>query len=302
MQEQLEPITNQAINPNSPSPISYLFGGVSCVIAALITHPIDSIKVRLQLAGELSKATKPKENIILNLVRQEGIQILYKGLSPSLLREASYSTIRMGLYEPFKNIMKNEHELKEPLYKKIIAGGMSGLVGSAIANPTDLIKVRFQASNGSMTIAKAVKDIVNHEGWMGLYRGVVPTTQRAVILTATQLPTYDHSKRVLLDSGYFKEGMVTHFTCSMIAGLFVATTTNPIDLVKSRYMNQKFTSGGKGLVYSSTKDCILKTFQAEGFMGFYKGWFFNWMRIGPHTVITFLILEQLRKAAGMKAI
>jgi hypothetical protein len=88
----------------------------------------------------------------------------------------------------------------------------------------------------------------------------------------------------------------------MLAGLFVATTTNPIDLVKSRYMNQTFNHVGKGNLYTSTFDCFQKTYMAEGFMGFYKGWLPNWMRIGPHTVVTFVILEQLRMLAGIAPI
>lgn len=73
-----------------------------------------------------------------------------------------------------------------------------------------------------------------------LSRGVVPTTKRAVILTATQFATYDEVKYLMLGSGYFQEGLATHFVASTLAGLAVATTTNPVDLVKSRYMNQPF--------------------------------------------------------------
>jgi hypothetical protein len=37
---------------------------------------------------------------------------------------------------------------------------------------------------------------------------------------------------------------------------------------------------GKGLRYSGVGDCLLKTLQAEGLRGLYKGWLPNWMRIG----------------------
>ena len=35
-------------------------------------------------------------------------------------------------------------------------------------------------------------------GLAGLYRGVYPTTVRAAILTASQLPVYDQTKHILL--------------------------------------------------------------------------------------------------------
>lgn len=71
-------------------------------------------------------------------------------------------------------------------------------------------------------------------------RGVVPTTQRAIILTATQFAMYDETKYLLLGSGLLQEGIAAHMCASIMAGLAVATTTNPIDLIKSRFMNQAF--------------------------------------------------------------
>lgn len=37
---------------------------------------------------------------------------------------------------------------------------------------------------------------------------------------------------------------------------------------------------GKGLRYSGVADCLMKTLQAEGLRGLYKGWLPNWLRIG----------------------
>ncbi|KAI8897358.1 mitochondrial carrier domain-containing protein [Globomyces pollinis-pini] len=279
--------------------LSFFYGGIACCVAAVFTHPIDTIKIRLQLNGEL--AAKGNSNVISNMIRSEGIVSLWRGLSASVLREASYSTIRMGLYQPFKTIL-SDNEKVEPLWKKIAAGGLSGMIGAAIANPTDLIKVRFQASAaaGHVTIWSTVRDIVSKEGIPGLYRGVGPTTQRAIIVTAAQLSSYDHSKRLLIDAGHFHEGIMVHFASSMIAGFVCATASSPVDVVKSRYMNQKFTPEGKGLLYSSSYDCMIKTVKAEGPIGLFKGWLPSWLRLGPHTIITFIVLEQLRKVSGVK--
>ncbi len=63
----------------------------------------------------------------------------------SVIREGIYSTMRLGLYEPFKEIFGAKDRARTPLYKKILSGAMSGAIGSAIANPTDLVKIRMQA-------------------------------------------------------------------------------------------------------------------------------------------------------------
>ncbi|RKO85628.1 mitochondrial substrate carrier family protein-like protein [Blyttiomyces helicus] len=143
--------------------------------------------------------------------------------------------------------------------------------------------------------------IVRAEGWQGLYRGVGPTTQRAIIITASQLASYDHAKQSLIRSGVFEEGILLHFACSIVSGLVCATTTAPIDLLKSRYMNQKFIAG-KGVAYSSTLDCLRKTIRTDGVPGLWKGWAAQWTRMAPHTIITFVVFEQLRRAAGMSPV
>jgi solute carrier family 25 protein 14/30 len=50
----------------------------------------------------------------------------------------------------------------------------------------------------------------------------------------------DEVKYLLLGQGLLQEGVAAHVVSSITAGLAVATTTNPLDLVKSRYMNQEF--------------------------------------------------------------
>jgi len=48
-------------------------------------------------------------------------------------------------------------------------------------------------------------------------------------------------------------------------------------------MNQHFVNG-IGQTYKSTFDCFRQTVMMEGYMALYKGWFPNWLRLGPHTV------------------
>ncbi|XP_063721705.1 mitochondrial substrate carrier family protein ucpB-like isoform X2 [Symsagittifera roscoffensis] len=253
-----------------------------------------------------------------SILRDEGIRGFYKGLPASLMRESSYSTIRLGAYEPIKRLLGATDPAHTPLWKKICAGATSGAIGSSIATPTDLVKVRMQActssSKGGTTSSSstalhqkpvyestlgAFTSIYREAGLKGLYRGVGPTVMRATILTATQIPTYDHVKHTLLNWGWFRgEGLDLHITASMMAGLASAATTSPVDVVKTRYMRQIQHSG----VYTSSLDCVMKSFSAEGVLGLYKGFIPNWMRIGPHTIVTFLIFEQLRSIVGMRPV
>jgi hypothetical protein len=89
-----------------------ILAGMASVIAGGTTHPIDTVKIRLQKEGEVLSAERKYKNVFRALgviTREEGFFALYKGLLMSLSREASYSTLRLGLYEPYKVqlILKN---------------------------------------------------------------------------------------------------------------------------------------------------------------------------------------------------
>ena len=77
------------------------------------------------------------------IVKHESARGLYKGVTASQLRESIYSSIRLGLYEPFKVMLGGTDPSHTSLWIKFLAGSMSGMVGSIIGNPTDILKVRM---------------------------------------------------------------------------------------------------------------------------------------------------------------
>lgn len=57
------------------------------------------------------------------------------------MREGSYSTLRLGLYEPIKTLIGADIK-GSSIWKKFASGAMAGMIGAAIANPADLFKTR----------------------------------------------------------------------------------------------------------------------------------------------------------------
>jgi hypothetical protein len=95
---------------------------------------------------------------------------LYKGITASWMRESIYSSLRLGMYEPFKRLLGATDPKHTPFYLKFLAGGMSGFIGAALANPTDLLKVRMQASEGTNHgIAWHARDVYAAYGIKGFY-------------------------------------------------------------------------------------------------------------------------------------
>lgn len=83
---------------------------------------------------------------------------------------------------------------------------------------------------------------------------------------------------------------------AMLSGVAVAVAMTPFDVISTRLYNQKLNSHGKGLYYSGPVDCLVKVFRSEGVLGLYKGCLANYLRVGPHSVLTLSIWTYLRES------
>lgn len=313
----------------------FVEGGIASIVAGCSTHPLDLIKVRMQLQGEAAAAAAPQpalrpalafqsgaHTVTLphhdipvprkpgpiaigsQILRAEGAAGLFSGISATVLRQTLYSTTRMGLYD----ILKKKWTPQEnggvlPLHRKIAAGLIAGGVGAAVGNPADLAMVRMQA-DGRLPLAErrnyrsvgdAIARMTRDEGVRSLWRGSSLTVNRAMIVTASQLATYDQAKEAILARrGPGADGLGTHVAASFAAGIVAAAASNPVDVVKTRVMNMKVAPGAPP-PYAGAMDCALKTVRSEGVMALYKGFIPTVSRQGPFTVVLFVTLEQVRK-------
>jgi hypothetical protein len=115
------------------------------------------------------------------------------------------------------------------------------------------------------------------------------------LATATNLPGYTLTKEALVRHGLL-DGTVVHMVAALAAAFATVVANNPADVVRSRLYNQPRDQQGKGLLYRSAGHALQRILREEGFRGLYKGYWSHFMRAGPHYVITFVLLEQLRNA------
>lgn len=81
----------------------FYFGGAASCVAAMVVHPFDLTKVRLQTMK--GSAQQGMFSTMINIAKNEGVLQLYAGLSASILRQATYSTVRFGVYDKLKQIV-----------------------------------------------------------------------------------------------------------------------------------------------------------------------------------------------------
>ncbi|KAK8562764.1 hypothetical protein V6N13_018673 [Hibiscus sabdariffa] len=304
----------------------FVEGGIASIVAGASTHPLDLIKVRMQLQGEshlpnpslqvcrpalagnvsISQAvSQPRVgpvSIGVRIVQSEGVAALFSGVSATILRQTLYSTTRMGLYDILKNKWTDKETGNLPLTSKIVAGLIAGGVGAAVGNPADVAMVRMQADGrlpidqrrNYKSVIDALGQMTKQEGVGSLWRGSALTVNRAMIVTASQLATYDQVKEMIIEKRVMVDGIGTHVTASFAAGFVAAVASNPIDVIKTRVMNMKAGPGAEP-PYAGALDCAVKTVRAEGPMALYKGFIPTISRQGPFTVVLFVTLEQVRK-------
>eukprot|EP01102_Stenamoeba_stenopodia_P014631 TRINITY_DN4881_c0_g5_i1.p1 TRINITY_DN4881_c0_g5~~TRINITY_DN4881_c0_g5_i1.p1 ORF type:complete len:341 (+),score=72.07 TRINITY_DN4881_c0_g5_i1:48-1070(+) len=311
--------------------LSGFLAGVSNSISVSFLSPLDVLKIRFQTQGEMAKLTTTDKTYrslshgLKTIAEREGIRGWFKGLSVSVLRELTFSSTRYGLYEPIRNLLSRQLSQTTPttpspstsppqtttLHVKVLAGLISGAMAAAIFNPTDVLKIRFQADAAPTkelrayhSIYDAVVKIIRTEGLIGgLYKGVHITIVRAALLTSAQLATYDHSKHALIHYLHFKDSFPAHFCASFVSGFAAALVTNPVDVIRTRTMNERNEIASKtDRKYQGIVRSFVKIAKHEGVLGLYKGFAPNYLRLGSCTVAVFVLYEQLRILFGIPTI
>jgi len=179
-----------------------LAGGIGCGIAGLATNPMDVVKIRNQQYGGVKYGHFV--GTLRTILAEEGVAGLFKGAAASVLREGTYSSFRMGMYEPIRLLIHRTTGAQESHPgAKWASAFASGGIGSALFNPIDLLKVRFQSHLPGTpkpfpSIASGFKTIYSERGIAGLWAGGGATVVRAALLTSGQLGSYDVFKNNVL--------------------------------------------------------------------------------------------------------
>ncbi|KOX78856.1 Kidney mitochondrial carrier protein 1 [Melipona quadrifasciata] len=269
----------------------FIYGGVASIVAELGTFPLDTTKTRLQIQGQKldQKYAHLKYSgmidALFQISQQEGFKALYSGISSAILRQATYGTIKFGTYYSLKKAAMDKWETDDLVVINVVCAALAGAISSAIANPTDVVKVRMQVtgSNSNLSLFGCFQDVYQHEGISGLWR------------VLSHCGAHGHMQYVDIKMTTEKMEVMSSFIASM--GSAIAST--PIDVVRTRLMNQRRirTTGGTlpPHIYSGSIDCLVQTFKNEGFLALYKGFIPTWFRMGPWNIIFFITYEQLKQ-------
>ncbi|XP_077974031.1 mitochondrial dicarboxylate carrier-like [Styela clava] len=271
-------------------------GGVAGGMAVFCTHPLDLLKVHLQTqqTGKIRAS-----QMAVSIIRSQGALALYNGVSASVGRQLTYTTARFAVYDLLRPFIISEGEKNPSLVKKMLLASVGGFVGGIVGTPCDVINVRMQNDiklpmnqrRNYRHVFHGLFSTAKGEGVKSLFNGVQMATLRAILMTNGQIAFYDQIKQNLLNTSYFKDNIVTHFTSSFLAAALATAMTQPADVLKTRLMNAK---PGE---FNSTWHCVVDTGKV-GPLGYFKGFVPAFVRLGPQTILMWVFKEQMRIRLG----
>ncbi|XP_015509332.2 solute carrier family 25 member 35 [Neodiprion lecontei] len=293
--------------------VEFALGGMAAMGAGCFTNPIDVIKIRLQLQGELAtrgtykKLYKNTIHAAYIVAKHEGIFALQAGFIPAIGFQLVLNGVRLGTYNIAKKHKWTLNKYgKTSIVKTAVISGTAGAVASIIGSPLYMVKTQLQAQaassiavghqHGHVSTWAAFRNLWREGGFKSFYRGWNAGVPRLFVGSATQLTSFSLASDWLKSINLFPDHPVLlTFLASFVGGTCPALTMQPFDVVATRLYNQGVDAKGKGLLYNGVFDALIKIAKKEGIYGLYKGTFPTWLRIAPHTVLCLVFYDELDK-------
>ncbi|XP_030036016.2 solute carrier family 25 member 35 isoform X1 [Manduca sexta] len=290
--------------------MDFVIGGLAGAGATIVTNPMDVIKTRLQLQGELkakSEQTTRYRGIfhaLYVIARADGALALQKGLAPAMVLGFTMNSVRLGMYHiaEVQGWTKNK-DGDISINKAIFWASASGVMSGIAANPASVVKTRIQAAaHPSIAVGRqhryngmfdGIATIYKTEGMKGFFAGVTATCTRLAVGSAAQLTTFSAAKEELRARGFYEHSpAMLAFVASLFSSILCVIVETPLDVVNTRLYNQGSGAQG-GLLYTGILDCLTKIYKKEGLYGLYKGLGPLYLRIAPHTTLSLVIWDML---------
>ncbi|XP_078084516.1 calcium-binding mitochondrial carrier protein Aralar1 isoform X1 [Mustelus asterias] len=183
-----------------------LAGGCAGGSQVIFTNPLEIVKIRLQVAGEIT--TGPRVSA-LSVMRDLGFLGLYKGAKACFLRDIPFSAIYFPVYAHTKLAFADEQGRLGAL-QLLAAGAIAGVPAASLVTPADVIKTRLQvAARADQTTYSGVIDcfrkILREEGHRALWKGAGARVCRSSPQFGVTLVSYELLQRWLnIDFGGIK--------------------------------------------------------------------------------------------------
>ncbi|KAM7533153.1 hypothetical protein Aperf_G00000121062 [Anoplocephala perfoliata] len=181
-----------------------------------------------------------------------------------------------------------------------LAGSLSGFSVRAIAQPLDVLKIRFQlqvesisSTNGGyyQGISHAISRIVKEEGVGALWKGHIPGQVLSIIFTSSEFFFFHMFTDWYVPHFQFERSALNDTIAGAGAGAISTGICQPIDVIRTRFVSQ-----GSNKTYRGFCHAVQLIAVDEGLFAFWKGLAPSLILIVPQTAISFATYEKLKRA------
>ncbi|XP_068600596.1 solute carrier family 25 member 15b [Brachionichthys hirsutus] len=186
-------------------------GSVASIFASLVLCPTELVKCRLQAmyemeaSGNIAQSQKTVWSVVKSIMKNEGPQGFFQGLTTTVAREVPGYFCLFGAYElcrtSFADYMKCEKK-DIGVAPLLFSGGFAGACLWLVVFPIDCIKSRIQVMsmmNKQAGFFKTFMSVVRTEGWRALYSGLAPTMVRTFPANGALFLGYEASRTFMME-------------------------------------------------------------------------------------------------------
>lgn len=314
--------------------ISMISGLFSGSMAKMITHPMDTLKARVQVE---TKANEKIAHAMKSLIQKEGIAGLYRGIGVAVLGSLPANVLYFGTYEYCKKHLLFLNYLQgSEFIKYFVSGICAETVACLIYVPVDIIKERRQVQSKLKTYnyksdLDALFQIIKQEKLRGIYRAYGATIFSFGPMSAFYFMFYEYFKGFFvrndaqtyikkikkedLDLNLNSESAINKsdnksnnnlkklnisffesLLCSGLASSLSSFITTPLDLVKFRMQVQRADAhyDKNTAEYRNMLQGLIKIGYTEGLKGLFRGSCARMLCFAPTGALSMTFLEVLK--------
>ncbi|KAI1337483.1 mitochondrial carrier [Xylariaceae sp. FL0016] len=215
-------------------PYEILAGGSAGACQVVFTNPLEIVKIRLQVQGEVAKATEgAQKRSAMWIVKNLGLAGLYKGASACLLRDVPFSMIYFPTYSHLKRDFFGESPTKKlGVLQLLTAGAIAGMPAAYLTTPCDVIKTRLQVETrkgdaGYTGLRHCAKTILKEEGFKAFFKGGPARIMRSSPQFGFTLAAYEVLQSILPFPGKAKEEQVHTGVAEMVSTIKERDVASP---------------------------------------------------------------------------
>ncbi|CAN1814260.1 Probable mitochondrial adenine nucleotide transporter BTL3 [Linum perenne] len=282
-------------------------GAVAAMVSRTIIAPLERLKLEYIVCGEKKHLFELTRKIFLT----QGVKGFWKGNLVNILRTAPFKAINFYAYDTYRQMLLRWTGNEEATnFERFVAGAAAGVTASLLCLPLDTIRTKMVAPGGDALggVIGTFRHMVQSEGFLSLYKGLVPSLASMAPAGAVFYGVYDilktgylHSPEGLLRIQNMKQegqdlnafdqlelGPMRTLLYGAIAGCCSEAATYPFEVVRRNLQMQV-----RATKMNAVATCF-KIVEQGGVPALYVGLIPSLLQVLPSAAISYFVYEFMK--------